>query len=143
VQAHAPKFPCRVNRFERERALSDPVLEWREPLHYGTHQEQTVLIARLARRAPESGSPVYVFFHGGHWRAFWPHYYRSLSRAICDIGAIAVLPGYRKMPRHRLAEVVSNVRLGTSAALTAVGRQPVYGNGKRPFGGGAPRLLPC
>jgi arylformamidase len=121
IRGLVPEFESWVAQFRTESAAAreDPGLEWFEPLRYGLDPAQEVLAARPRGPAPKGGWPLHVFVHGGYWRAFAPEDYTFLASAICALGAVAVLPGYRKMPRHRLGEVVADARAGLRAALAA------------------------
>ncbi len=56
--------------------------------------------------ASESASPVFVFIHGGYFRALDKRHYRYISRLTKRAGYTCVLVNYDLAPRVRVSEIV-------------------------------------
>lgn len=60
--------------------------------------------------APQPGSPIVLFFHGGYWRALSKDYVRHVAEPLGARGIAAVLPNYDLCPTVPLATVVDQTR---------------------------------
>ncbi len=121
IQAHVPDFVAWIERYGKDSAaaLGSPEIEWLPSCRYGPNDAQEMLVARPRGASPPGGWPMHVFIHGGYWRRFTPRTYAYLAPAICCLGAVAVLAGYRKMPHHRLHELVADARAAYASALAS------------------------
>jgi acetyl esterase/lipase len=52
------------------------------------------------RTRAAGNAPVVVFFYGGSWRSGRRQDYRFVAAALARRGVVAVIPDYRKSPRH-------------------------------------------
>lgn len=96
-----------LDEYARRSAVARRELSWHEA-RYGSHPVERLHFFS----APEPGSPLVVFVHGGYWQQLTEV---ESSFAALDVvaagGAYAAL-GYGLAPRMRLDEIVATVRRG-------------------------------
>ncbi len=92
-----------VNAFQSLLARS--FLKCELDVSYGDTDGQSVDIFP----ASESSSPVFVFIHGGYFRALDKRHYRYISQLTKRAGYTCVLVNYDLAPRVRVAEIVEQV----------------------------------
>ena len=68
--------------------------------------------------AVTTGAPVFIFIHGGYWRALDKSYYSDIAEPFVAAGATVVLPNYDLCPAVTITEITEQMR----AALTWVFR---------------------
>jgi arylformamidase len=77
--------------------------------------------------APQPGSPIMLFFHGGFWRALSKDYVRHVAEPLGAQGIAAVLPNYDLCPTVPLATVIDQARqalLWTRSQAAALNGDP-------------------
>ncbi len=99
---------AQASALARER--SDCVLD----VPYGDAPSETLDLFRT--RAPEA--PVFVFIHGGWWRALDKRDYSFVAPALADAGALVVMPNYALCP----AVSIDAIALQLTRALAWVWR---------------------
>jgi arylformamidase len=88
---------------------------------YGPTLDETLDIFPAA----QAGAPVYVFLHGGYWRAFSAQDFSCAALGPCAAGFTSVVVNYQLAPRASLDEITRQVR----AALAWVVRHIEAHNG--------------
>ncbi len=87
---------------ERARALLPCSLD----VGYGPHPDETLDIFPATR----PGSPVFVFIHGGYWRALSKDDSSFMAPAFVEAGATVVAVNYSLAPDAALDEIVAQCR---------------------------------
>ena len=93
---------------EWEKMSADPELDrsFSTIEHYGDHPRQTM---EIFKADPESeGHGLFIFIHGGFWRAMEREQFRFMARPFLKRGYDAVITEYRLMPEFRLANLVED-----------------------------------
>jgi len=60
--------------------------------------------------APQPGSPIVLFYHGGFWRGLSKDYVRHVAEPLTGRGIATVLPNYDLCPNVPLATVIDQAR---------------------------------
>ncbi len=105
-------------------AQARETLPCRLDLPYGPTRAETLDIYLAAR----ADAPVFVFFHGGYWRALSSREFGGVALGLQPLGITTVVPNYALCPAVSLDEVVRQAR----AALAWVWREaPGFGADRR------------
>lgn len=67
--------------------------------------------------AAQPGAPVFVFIHGGYWRAGTAADYSSVALGLQPLGITTVVVNYALCPKVRLDEIVRQVRAALAWVL--------------------------
>ncbi len=103
------------------RAQSDCVLD----LPYGDAPSERLDVFRTAGAAK---APVFVFIHGGYWRALDKRDHSFVAPSLVDAGAMVVVPNYALCPAVR----IDDIALQLTRALAWVWRHAAeYGGDPR------------
>lgn len=109
--ADAPRILERwTNASALARAQSDCVLD----IPYGSAPGETLDVFR----SPRADAPVFVFIHGGYWRALDKRDHSFVAPALVDAGAMVVVPNYALCP----AVTIEQIALQMTQALAWVWR---------------------
>lgn len=126
-RARVPEAPQILERWANASALaraqSDCVLD----LPYGSAPGETLDVFRTTR----TGAPVFVFIHGGYWRALDKRDHSFVAPALVDAGAMVVVPNYALCP----AVTIEQIALQMVQALAWVWRHA------QEFGGDPQRIV--
>lgn len=90
-------------------------------LAYGEHADEVLDVFP----APQAGSPVLVFIHGGYWRALSKDDSSFMAQTFTQAGATVVAINYTLAPAASLAEIVAQNR----RALAWIWRHIAHYNG--------------
>lgn len=60
--------------------------------------------------APEQAAPVFIFIHGGYWRALSKNDSAFMAPALTQAGAVVVVPDYDLAPTATLDHIVDQMR---------------------------------
>ena len=102
AESFPEKWQQQANNFRNERALFSNV-EFDIP--YGPSDREKMDIFY-----PEKKSiGVFVFIHGGYWRAFDKSSWSHLSLGALDNGFAAVIPSYRLCPEVSIAQITLDI----------------------------------
>ncbi|RYY83012.1 MAG: alpha/beta hydrolase, partial [Comamonadaceae bacterium] len=71
--------------------------------------------------AAQPDAPVFVFIHGGYWRASTAQDYSSVALGLQPLGITTVVLNYALCPQVRLDEIVRQVRAGLAWVLRHIG----------------------
>ncbi len=99
-------------RFSRSRAATLV-----ERARYGSDPAQKLAIYVPQGKAPPSGFPLVVFFHGGGWHSGDPYAYGWIARALAEQGYASALVGYRLGKGGRFPAMLEDSAAGTRFAL--------------------------
>ena len=126
-RARVPEAPQILERWANASALaraqSDCVLD----IPYGSAPGETLDVFRAAR----ADAPVFVFIHGGYWRALDKRDHSFVAPALVDAGAMVVVPNYALCP----AVTIEQITLQMTQALAWVWRHA------QEFGGDPRRIV--
>lgn len=126
-RARVPEAPQILERWANASALaraqSDCVLD----IPYGSGPAETLDVFRTA--APDA--PVFVFIHGGYWRALDKRDHSFVAPALVEAGAMVVVPNYALCP----AVTIDQIALQMVQALAWVWRHA------REYGGDPRRIV--
>lgn len=108
-RARVPEAPNILERWANASALaraqSDCVLD----IAYGRAPGETLDVFRTTR----ADAPVFVFIHGGYWRALDKRDHSFVAPALVDAGAMVVVPNYALCP----AVTIEHIALQMTQAL--------------------------
>jgi arylformamidase len=100
-RARVPEAPQILERWSNASALaraqSDCVLD----IPYGAAPSETLDVFRTS--APDA--PVFVFIHGGYWRALDKRDHTFVAPALVDAGAMVVVPNYALCPAATIEQI--------------------------------------
>lgn len=103
-RARVPEAPQILERWANASALaraqSDCVLD----IPYGAAPGETLDVFRT-ERADRAGAPVFVFIHGGYWRALDKRDHSFVAPALVDAGAMVVVPNYALCPAVTIEQI--------------------------------------
>src|SRR3990167_2647850 len=100
--AQAPDILERwANASALARAQSDCVLD----ILYGAAASETLDVFRTER----TGAPVFVFIHGGYWRALDKRDHSFVAPALVDAGAMGVGPNYALCPAVTIEQITLQI----------------------------------
>lgn len=100
--AQAPDLLQRwANASALARAQSDCVLD----LAYGAAPSETLDVFRTDR----ADAPVFVFIHGGYWRALDKRDHSFVAPALVDAGAMVVVPNYALCPAVTIEQITLQI----------------------------------
>ena len=71
--------------------------------------------------AAQPNAPVFVFIHGGYWRAGLASHFSSVALGLQPLGITTVVLNYALCPKVRLDEIVRQVRAGLAWVLRHIG----------------------
>ncbi|QTN25656.1 alpha/beta hydrolase [Rhizobacter sp. AJA081-3] len=97
IPDHAQIFERWANASALAREQSDCTLD----LPYGEGPNETLDVFRTER--PDA--PVFVFIHGGYWRALDKREQSFVAPALVDAGAMVVLPNYALCPAVTIEQI--------------------------------------
>lgn len=100
--AEAPRILERwANASALARAQSDCVLD----VPYGAAPSETLDVFR----AEPADAPVFVFIHGGYWRALDKRDHSFVAPALVDAGAMVVVPNYALCPAVTIEQITLQI----------------------------------
>lgn len=100
--AQAPNILERwANASALARAQSDCVLD----IPYGAAPGETLDVFRTER----ADAPVFVFIHGGYWRALDKRDHSFVAPALVDAGAMVVVPNYALCPTVTIEQITLQI----------------------------------
>lgn len=98
-------------------------------------------VRRNARHlsADQSGAPVFIFVHGGYWRANTAKEFSCVVLGLQPLGITTVVVNYALRPKVTIDEITRQARAATAwcCATSSVTAGPVARRARRPFGRGA------
>ncbi len=97
IADHAQVFERWSNASALAREQSDGALD----LPYGSGPNETLDVFRTDR----SDAPVFVFIHGGYWRAMDKRDLSFVAPALVDAGAMVVVPNYALCPAVTIEQI--------------------------------------
>ena len=102
AESFPKKWQQQADNFRNERALFSNV---ELDIPYGPSDREKMDIFH-----PEKKSiGVFVFIHGGYWRAFDKSSWSHLSLGALDNGFAAVIPSYRLCPEVSIAQITLDI----------------------------------
>lgn len=93
-RVRVPAAPQILERWANASALARAQSEGVLDIPYGTGPGETLDVFRTA--APDA--PVFVFIHGGYWRALDKRDHSFVAPALVEAGAMVVVPNYALCP---------------------------------------------
>lgn len=93
-RARVPEAPQILERWANASALARAQSDCSLDIAYGVAPSETLDVFRTS--APDA--PVFVFIHGGYWRALDKRDHSFVAPALVDAGAMVVVPNYALCP---------------------------------------------
>lgn len=93
-RARVPEAPQILERWANASALARAQSDCLLDVPYGSAPGETLDVFRTA--APDA--PVFVFIHGGYWRALDKRDHSFIAPALVEAGAMVVVPNYALCP---------------------------------------------
>ncbi len=129
-RARVPEAPQILERWANASALaraqSDCVLD----IPYGAAPSETLDVFRTS--APDA--PVFLFIHGGYWRALDKRDHSFVAPALVDAGAMVVVPNYALCPAASIEQIT--LQMAQAVAWTWRHAREHGGNPRRIVVGG-------
>lgn len=110
-----PAAPGRhfVAQSEKARATLPCVLD----VPYGPTREETLDIFPAASRPDGSKAPVFIFIHGGYWRALSSKEFSCVALGLQPLGITSVVVNYALAPRVSIDEITRQTRAAAAWTL--------------------------
>lgn len=99
-----------MQQYAEQSAYARETLVCTTDVGYGTHADETLDIFPAARPVSGRLSPVFVFIHGGYWRALSKNESSSMATAYTHAGAVYVALNYSLAPGANLDDMVDQCR---------------------------------
>lgn len=106
-----------MRHFADRSALARATLRCTLDVPYGPTRAETLDI--FPAQAP--GAPVFVFIHGGYWRALSPKEFSCVALGLVRRGITVVVPDYALCPAVAIDEIVRQMRAACAWVLRHVG----------------------
>lgn len=108
ARASVSDFPAEMRAYEALAQASKLACPAILDLHYGMGAaERLDIFPVTAARQP---APLFVFIHGGYWRALRKEEAPSMAKVLTDAGVAVATLEYTLLPEATLAEVVREIR---------------------------------
>ena len=105
----ASLFQSIMQQYADQSRQARAVLSCTPDVAYGAHPDEVLDIFPAAASAPTS-APVFVFIHGGYWRALSKNESSSMAPAYTQAGAVYVALNYSLAPAVSLDQIVQQCR---------------------------------
>jgi arylformamidase len=106
-----------MRHYIERSALARAALPCRLGVPYGPTRAETLDIFPAAPSAGASGAPVFVFIHGGYWRALSSKEFSCVALGLQRRGIAVVVPDYALCPAVTLDEIVRQMRAACAWVL--------------------------
>lgn len=100
-RARIPEHPQIFERWAKASALSRDGMSRRLDIAYGEGPSETLDVFP----SPHADAPVFVFIHGGWWRALDKRDQSFIAPAFVQAGAMVVVPNYALCPLVRIEDI--------------------------------------
>jgi len=104
-RARVPEAARILERWAADSVLARAQCDGTLDIPYGDAPLETLDVFRPSRR-DASGAPVFVFIHGGYWRALDKRDQSFIAPALVQAGALVVVPNYALCPAVRIEHIV-------------------------------------
>ena len=112
------KWQKKATNFRNERALFSN-LELDIPYGPSDREKMDIFYPKIGTTG------VFVFIHGGYWRAFDKSSWSHLSLAALDNGFVSVIPSYRLCPEVSIAQITFDIAKCIIAIADRVNLGPI------------------
>lgn len=109
--------------YQAQAARARGTLPHRLGLRYGPTRAETLDIFPAAGPVPSPGAPVFVFFHGGYWRALSSADFHGVALGLQPLGITTVLVNYALCPQVGIDEITRQCRAALAWVLGHIGAQ--------------------
>lgn len=123
--AAVPEAASIIERWRSDAAAAREKLECRLDVPYGPTLAETLDVFPAAR----ADAPVFVFLHGGYWRALSSKDFSGIATALGTLGIAAVVPNYALAPAVTIDEIARQCRAAVAWVLRNMGRGGVVVGG--------------
>lgn len=106
IGASMPGWEKYIERYLRDSAATRETLECEIDVSYGPTVDETLDIFPSAT----SASPVFVFIHGGYWRALSSKEFSFVANTLSKLGITVIVPNYSLCPAVSIAEITRQNR---------------------------------
>lgn len=112
ARATVPHVESILKQYADESRQARDTLPCALNLAYGDHPDETLDVFPAARGNPARGNPapVFIYLHGGYWRALGKDDSSSMAPAFTRAGAVVVAVNYSLAPAVTLDRIVDQVR---------------------------------
>ncbi|SAI48559.1 esterase [Bordetella ansorpii] len=112
ARATVPHVESILKQYANESRQARDTLPCALNLAYGDHTDETLDVFPAARGLPAPGcpAPVFIYLHGGYWRALGKDDSSSMAPAFTLAGAVVVAVNYSLAPAVTLDRIVDQVR---------------------------------
>ncbi len=117
ARATVPHVESILKQYADESRRARDTLPCALNLPYGDHPDETLDVFPAARDSPAPGcpapgcpAPVFIYIHGGYWRALGKDDSSSMAPAFTRAGAVVVAVNYSLAPAVTLDRIVDQVR---------------------------------
>jgi arylformamidase len=97
-------------RWERDSRIARETTAGKLDLPYGPTARQKLDVFLPKGRAPRSGWPAVMFFHGGYWQAMHKDYFSFLAPPFVEAGIALVLPTHELCPDASMTAIADQSR---------------------------------
>jgi len=114
-----PSAPGRHYAAQAQRARE--TLPCLADVPYGPTRAETLDIYPAPARTDGRRSPVFIFFHGGYWRAFAARDFAGVALGLHARGITTVVPNYALCPWVAIDEITRQARAAAAWVLRNIG----------------------
>lgn len=115
--AAVPEAASIIERWRHEAAAAREKLECRLDVPYGPTLAETLDVFPAAR----ADAPVFVFLHGGYWRALSSKDFSNVATVLGTLGIATVVPNYALAPSVTIDEIARQCRAAVAWVLRHMG----------------------
>jgi arylformamidase len=115
--AAVPDSAGHVQRYVEHSRRARETLPCRLDIPYGPTLDETLDIVPAA----QPGAPVFVFIHGGYWRAFTSKEFSCVALGLQPLGISTVVINYSLCPKVSVDEITRQARAALAWVLKNIG----------------------
>jgi arylformamidase len=114
--------PAHLRYYVERSRLARETLPSHLDVAFGPTLDETLDIFPSTPGAPGRGAPVFVFIHGGYWRAFTSKEFSFVALGLHALGITTAVVNYSLCPKVSIDEITRQVRAAVAWVLRNIGQ---------------------
>ena len=124
--ARVPEFAQILQKWQSDAADYRSTAPCQLDLAYGGHERQKVdLFGTLEKRDEAKDKPMFVFIHGGYWRALGRETFSHMAKGLNESGFPVLVPSYQLAPQASIRDIILDLNLLCAWSWRRYGRKMV------------------